>query len=415
MARVGNSSESRPPHQPSMRPGAHAAPGWLELKPMRPGIERVGHAWPPAATAPALSVLIVTDSPRVVSAIRRAVGGLALCMLARTPDEAMALGPANPGADDVRVDLAVIDHDAFGSAALELAERLSACGSIVTLTARRPTRMMARRARRSGCRAVFAHGLRVLEIRERLLRAADCAIGRARRPRGPRGLRRLDRLCRRDHALRDDTARQQAPDCTDLVHATRECMANMNQVTTANEFTSLIRHELDIEQLLRSTLEFVLARSGPTNAAVFLPTTSGDYSLGAYVNYDCPKETVDILLDHIANTVAPKFEPSEKLMNLTTDESLRRFIGEDAAWLGDSGVVGFACRHEGEVLAIVMLFRDRTSPFGPLLLDQLRMIGEVFAAQLARVIHIHHRHLPKEKWGCIGDPPKDDADDDLAA
>jgi hypothetical protein len=192
-------------------------------------------------------------------------------------------------------------------------------------------------------------------------------------------------------------------------------MANMNQVTTANEFTSLIRHELDIEQLLRSTLEFVLARSGPTNAAVFLPTTSGDYSLGAYVNYDCPKETVDILLDHIANTVAPRFEPSEKLVHLTTDESLRRFIGEDAAWLGDSGVVGFACRHGGEVLAIVMLFRDRASPFGPLLLDQLRMIGEVFAAQLARVIQIHHRHLPKEKWGCIGDPPRDDSDEDLAA
>ena len=53
MARVGNSSEPRPPHQPQMRPGAHAAPGWFELKPMRPGIERVGHVWPPAAVAPA--------------------------------------------------------------------------------------------------------------------------------------------------------------------------------------------------------------------------------------------------------------------------------------------------------------------------------------------------------------------------
>jgi hypothetical protein len=338
-----------------------------------------------------------------------------VCMLARTPDEALAMVRANREADRGPVDLAVIDHDALGSTALDLAERLKAGGLFIALTARRPAPSLARRARLSGCRAVFAHGLRVLEIRERLLRAAGCVAERPHRTRGPRDLRRLDRLCRRDHALRDDTARQQAPECTDLVHATTECMANMNQVTTANEFTSLIRHELDIEQLLRSTLEFVLARSGPTNAAEFLPTTGGDYSLGAYVNYDCPKETVDILLDHIANTVAPKFEPSEKLMNLTTDESLRRFIGEDAAWLGDSGVVGFACRHQGEVLAIVMLFRDRTSPFGPLLLDQLRMIGEVFAAQLARVIHIHHRHLPKEKWGCIGDPPRDDADDDLAA
>lgn len=406
MARVGNSSSNR---GPARRPVVRPWPGCFELKPVQPLIERVGRAGPSRPAAPALSVLIVTDNPLVVARVRRAAGRGALCVLARTYDEALSITGEAPG------DLAVIDADALGDATLELAERLAAHGPSVALTARRPTTRLARRARASGCRSVFAHGLRVLEIRARLLRAADQAGGPAARTRGRRGLRSLDRLCRRDRAPRTDTARQQPPDCTDLVHATTECMANMNQVTTANEFTSLIRHELDIEQLLRSTLEFVLARSGPTNAAVFLPTTSGDYSLGAYVNYDCPKETVDILLDHIANTVAPKFEPSEKLVHLTTDESLRRFVGEDAAWLGDSGVVGMSCRHEGEVLAIVMLFRDRASPFGPLLLDQLRMIGEVFAAQLARVIHIHHRHLPKEKWGCIGDPPKDDGDDDLAA
>lgn len=193
-----------------------------------------------------------------------------------------------------------------------------------------------------------------------------------------------------------------------------ECAAAMNQVTTATEFKTLIKHELDIEQLLRTTLEFVLARSGPTNAAVFLPTTSGDYSLGAYVNYDCPKETVDMLLDHVANTVAPKFEKSTVIVQLNDARKLEDFAGGDSAWLGESGVIGFACRHESEVLAIVMLFRDRLSPFGPLLVDQLKTIGELFASQLARVIHVHHRHLPKEKWGCIGDPPECD-DEDLAA
>lgn len=193
-----------------------------------------------------------------------------------------------------------------------------------------------------------------------------------------------------------------------------ECAAAMNQVTTATEFKTLIKHELDIEQLLRTTLEFVLARSGPTNAAVFLPTTSGDYSLGAYVNYDCPKETVDMLLDHIANTIAPKFERSVGIIQLSDARKLDEFAGGDSAWLGDSGVIGFACRHEGEVLAIVMLFRDRLSPYGPLLIDQLTTIGELFASQLARVIHVHHRHLPKDQWGRIGDPPQCD-DEDLAA
>jgi hypothetical protein len=192
----------------------------------------------------------------------------------------------------------------------------------------------------------------------------------------------------------------------------------MNHVTTASEFKGLIRHELDIESLLRTTLEFVLGRSGPTNAAVFLPTTSGDYSLGAYVNYDCPKDTVDILLDHMANVIAPRFEAADPLVNLESSDALDEYVGDQAEWLGDSNVAGLACRHEGETLAIVLLFRDRHAAFGKALLEQVQTVGELFAAQLARVIKVHHRHLPKHKWGQIGDPePGVDGDDqsDLAA
>ena len=186
----------------------------------------------------------------------------------------------------------------------------------------------------------------------------------------------------------------------------------MNQGMIVTEFGGLIRQELDIESLLRTTLEFVLGRCGPTNAAVFLPTTSGDYSLGAYVNYDCPKETVDVLLDHLANTVAPKLAEREdgRVINLNDQVALVRALGEDAAWLGDSSVVGFPCRQEGECLAVFLLFRDRLSAYTPGLVDQLQVIGELFAQQLARVIRIHHRHLPKDKWGAIGDSD-DDADE----
>lgn len=181
----------------------------------------------------------------------------------------------------------------------------------------------------------------------------------------------------------------------------------MNQVSVASEFRGLIKHELDIEALLRTTLEFVLARSGPTNAAVFLPTTSGDYSLGAYVNYDCPKDTCDILLDHMANVVAPKFERQVGVAHLVTAAELKKRIGEDAAWLGESAVAAMACRHEGETLAIFLLFRDRRNAFPSGVLEQVRTVGDLFAAQLARVIHIHHRHLPKDKWGMLGDTPAD--------
>lgn len=189
----------------------------------------------------------------------------------------------------------------------------------------------------------------------------------------------------------------------------------MSQVSVASEFKGLIGQELDIESLLRTTLEFVLARSGPTNAAVFLPTTSGDYSLGAYVNYDCPKDTCDILLDHMANAVAPKFEMQTSPLYIASPRELKDRIGEDAAWLGDSGVIALACRHKDETLAIVLLFRDRRATFTAGLIDQVKTVGDLFAAQLARVIHIHHRHLPKNKWGMLGDAPADDGYGDLTA
>lgn len=224
----------------------------------------------------------------------------------------------------------------------------------------------------------------------------------------------LQRLCRRLHGPGEQLARQVGELCSDLVQAYQELAGTMNQVSIAAEFKGLIRQELDIEALLRTTLEFVLARSGPTNAAVFLPTTSGDYSLGAYVNYDCPKDTCDVLLDHMANTVAPRFENQIGIAEMIGRAAIEQRLGDEAQWLGDSGVLAFACRSEHETLAIFLLFRDRGTPFTSGLVQQLQTVSDLFATQLARVIHIHHRHLPKDKWGMLGDPPADDYGD-LAA
>lgn len=268
-------------------------------------------------------------------------------------------------------------------------------------------------AMRAGAADMLFGGVGGGELIERIVSAA----ARAREQRRQRGrIVKLKRMCRRLNTARERVARQVDTLCTDLVQAYQELADQMNQVTTATEFKGLIRNELDIESLLRTTLEFVLGRSGPTNAAIFLPTTSGDYSLGAYVNYDCPKDTVDILLDQLANQVAPRFEHLPGLTVLTDRRELDRYIGDDAQWLEGSGVAAMACRHGGETLAIFMLFRDRRNPYSDGLLEQVRTIGDLFAMQLARVIHIHHRHLPKDKWGMLGDPEHGaDGYDDLAA
>ncbi|MBL8763308.1 MAG: response regulator [Phycisphaerae bacterium] len=179
----------------------------------------------------------------------------------------------------------------------------------------------------------------------------------------------------------------------------------------AAEFQRLIRNELDIESLLRKKLEFILARTGPTNGAVFLPGASGDFSLGAYVNYDCPKDTAEVLLDHLANAVAPRFERHERPVLYTDPAELEDMVGDSGQWLQGSSLLAIPCRHAGECLAIALLFRDRGTPFPPALVQALPALADLFAAQLARVIQVHHRHLPKDKWGMPGDPVERDDED----
>ncbi|MGE3109864.1 MAG: hypothetical protein AB7O77_16120 [Phycisphaerales bacterium] len=247
-----------------------------------------------------------------------------------------------------------------------------------------------------------------------LARRVGAGGGGAReRARQNRRNTRLKRLCRRLCDAPRQVARQIDSLWTELLSTHRETGNNMNQVAISSEFGGLIRQELDLEVLLRTTLEYILSKSGPTNAAVFLPATTGDFTLGAYVNYDCPKETVDVLLDHMANVVAPRFEDVRDVAHLTDPTEIEEKVTGDAMWIGDSHIVAFACRHEGECLAIFLFFRDARSPYSDGFVEQLRVMKDLFGAQLARVVRIHHRHLPKEKWGALGDPPREENDDGL--
>jgi hypothetical protein len=180
-------------------------------------------------------------------------------------------------------------------------------------------------------------------------------------------------------------------------------------------FAQLIRYELDVEVLLRHALEFVLGQAGPTNAAVFLPSPSGDYSLGAYVNFSCPKDTVEVLLDHLANVAAPRLERVEGVRLITSQEQLERYAGVTADWICHSHAVTFVCGYEGEPLAVFLIFREATTPFPPAFAETMRMLSQVFGEQLARVVRIHHRHLPRDKWGTLAEDADDEGRDDMAA
>lgn len=254
------------------------------------------------------------------------------------------------------------------------------------------------------------------ELSSRVLAAAGRS-GTARERWADREQRaeRLKRLCKGLNHSRHELSRQVSSLCENLAGAYKELADQMTMVTLASEFNSLIRQELDLECLLRVSVEFILGKSGPTNAAVFLPAASGDYSLGAYVNYDCPKDSAEVLMDQLASSVAPRLDEEVGVVVMNTPEELQDHLGDGAEWLDGMGMIAAACRHQGECLGVITLFRPRSIPFTPEIASAFGLLAGLFAQQLSKVIHVHHRHLPKDKWGFPGDSA-DGADDiDLAA
>lgn len=193
----------------------------------------------------------------------------------------------------------------------------------------------------------------------------------------------------------------------ELLEAYNELAEQMASVGLAAEFNSLVRQELDLESLLRTVLEFVLAKLGPTNAAIFLPGTTGDYTLGAYVNYDCPRDTAEVLLDHLACVLPERFEDATRTVLMRSEQALVERLDDHADWLDGHAVACLACTHDDECLAVLTLFRDRRTGFADDHVATLDALATPFAMQLARVIHVHHRHVPKEQWGLDTEQDRD--------
>ncbi|CAG1001680.1 hypothetical protein PHYC_02934 [Phycisphaerales bacterium] len=225
-----------------------------------------------------------------------------------------------------------------------------------------------------------------------------------------RRARRLRALCGNLFRSRHELMKQMGDLCADMARSYRDLSDQLSGVSMVSEFNAILRQELDIEGLLRTTLEYTLKKVGATNAAIFLPNSLGDYSLGAYVNYDCAKDSCESLLDHLADVAAPAFEAREDAVVMRDFEEVTAALGREADWLTDSTMVAVPCRREGECLAVTLFFRDRRTPFSDANVHSLRQIAELFGEQLSRVIKTHNRHLPKDKWNEPGDVGPDDID-----
>ncbi|MEZ6317156.1 MAG: hypothetical protein R3B49_00180 [Phycisphaerales bacterium] len=94
--------------------------------------------------------------------------------------------------------------------------------------------------------------------------------------------------------------------CNDLVEAYRNLSTQLEGVGVTAELNSLMRQELDIEPSAHGARSSCWQRWARTNADAS-PSSTGDYSLAAYVNYDRQGESAEVLFDHLADAL-PRFE-----------------------------------------------------------------------------------------------------------
>ena len=375
--------------------GQHAANFGPQLPSDLPGDLPSGSSSPgdtpaPSGDAAKPRVLVLTPRRAVARRVKLALGGAAESItFARSASE-LTPDASNPSDHD----LLILDS-AIGLADARLAGETIKPGVLVAIEDR-PTLEGTVAWMRLGASDVLTAGDGRDALRERL---SDAARRAAELRSQSNEAARLKRLCKHMHRAHNEVSGQVSDLCSDMVAAYADLNEQMSETVLATELNGLLRQELDVESVLRTLLEFLLAKIGTTNAAIFLPSSNGDFGRGAYINYDCPRDTAEPLMDQLASIVAPAFEETRDVQRFLGEDELRSVLGEDAHWMGDVAASAVGCRQDEECLAVLVLFRSTARPFDAEHARVLQTASRLFAAQLARVIRVHHRHLPEEEWG----------------
>lgn len=250
-----------------------------------------------------------------------------------------------------------------------------------------PERVVA--AMRCGASDFLATPFRPAELRERVERLI--AADRERSARRDDRLRRLERLCRRLTRARSEAGEREASLSRELNEVRESLAGRQADAAAAGELRGLLAGELELERLLRSGVEHLVARTGGTNAALFLPTDAG-WRLGVYVRFDLPRATVQPALDRIAVEICPEIARQDHLLRFDdTREFAESLGGECGEALGRCGMIAWPCTSDGDCRAVFVLFRDADRGFDDPLASTIDSLRKVFAESISRAMRVHQR------------------------
>jgi FixJ family two-component response regulator len=304
-----------------------------------------------------------------------------------------------------RFDVVLISDERHAAAAkfAQLVGRLAPTAKTI-LIAKAMTVSSVVEAMRGGMIDVVELPIEQANFQSRLMSAIERS--REEREREER-MMRLKGICKKLNDARAEVSEQAKALSDDLRTAREEANGKLDEVAMTAEYRTLLRQELDLEDLLRVGVEYLIGKVGPTNAAVFLPGSDGEWSLGAYVNYDCPRTVVQPLLDRLASDVCPELSRMDELMRFEDSSDFVESLGLGTTTLASSQIVAWPCFAKDDCLSVFVLFRDAKRGFADELATVIDALRTVFAEQIATVLRVHHRAT----GGWPGEQAEDDRDE----
>jgi len=202
---------------------------------------------------------------------------------------------------------------------------------------------------------------------------------------------RLRSVCKQLNKARHEISQQVDLLCHDLVKAYQDLAEQLNQTQVCSEFADALRAESGMEGLLRRTLEWLLKKNGPVNAAVFLPNSQEEYTLGAYLNFDTNADSV--LVDTIATTIVPQAAQGSGTLALQNDDQLKALYEGNSSLLLGRTWLACPADYNDECMAVVVLFQSQGDNLDPAWHQRLEAMGPVLAERIAGSVRVHQRGL----------------------
>jgi DNA-binding response OmpR family regulator len=210
---------------------------------------------------------------------------------------------------------------------------------------------------------------------------------RAEKERLTKRNQRLRQTCRQLSKARKEIGAQVDLLCHDLVKAYQDIAQQLHTTQTSGEFATTLGQDLDIETMMRATMQYILKKAGPVNAAVFLPDSEGNYVLGAYLDLDTKAETM--LVEVIAQTLVPHAVAAKDFIDFTDDTTIHAKFAQPM--LHGRSWLAVATYHKSEPMAVLVAFRGQDEAMPPTVRATMESIAAVLGGRISRLVDIHNR------------------------